>query len=100
MQTTTVSIDSADNCTDVANPGQEDTDGDGHGNICDGDFDNTCGPVDFIDLSAFKVFFFTGFNPSCRSRQQRRSCGFYRPRDLQEPVLYNDRDPSATGACN
>lgn len=32
--------DDVDNCTLIANAGQEDSDGDGYGNICDGDFDN------------------------------------------------------------
>ena len=31
--------DCADNCIDVANPGQDDSDGDSCGNLCDGDFD-------------------------------------------------------------
>ncbi len=35
-------VDSADNCTEHANPGQTDGDGDGIGNVCDGDFNNDC----------------------------------------------------------
>ncbi len=31
--------DCADNCILVANPGQDDSDGDSCGNVCDGDFD-------------------------------------------------------------
>ncbi len=31
--------DCADNCIAVANPGQDDSDGDSCGNVCDGDFD-------------------------------------------------------------
>jgi uncharacterized membrane protein len=34
--------DMTDNCTNVANAGQEDTDGDGFGNICDADLNNDC----------------------------------------------------------
>jgi hypothetical protein len=34
--------DNADNCTQVANADQRDTDGDGFGNICDADLDNSC----------------------------------------------------------
>ena len=34
--------DALDNCTNVANAGQKDADGDGHGNTCDGDFQNNC----------------------------------------------------------
>jgi hypothetical protein len=51
--------DNMDNCTFVANPAQVDTDGDGHGNACDGDFDNTCGTVNLGDLVAFKAAFGT-----------------------------------------
>jgi uncharacterized membrane protein len=32
--------DAYDNCTEVANAGQEDSDDDGYGNLCDGDFNN------------------------------------------------------------
>ena len=41
--------DGFDNCSNVINPGQEDADADGHGNLCDGDFNNDCA-VDFIDM--------------------------------------------------
>ncbi len=51
--------DLTDNCINVANSLQEDTDADGHGNICDGDFNQTCGAVDFTDLTLFKGNFFT-----------------------------------------
>lgn len=50
--------DGIDNCTNVANPGQEDVDSDGHGNICDADFDNSC-LVNSFDLGIFKSAFFT-----------------------------------------
>ena len=50
--------DSADNCTNVANADQRDTDGDGFGNACDADFDNDCF-VNFIDLAAMRLVFFT-----------------------------------------
>ena len=49
--------DSADNCVVISNPGQQDFDGDGHGNRCDGDFDNDCITA-FRDLSTFKAGFF------------------------------------------
>jgi glucose/arabinose dehydrogenase len=41
--------DALDNCTQVANPSQEDTDGDDYGNVCDCDFDQnlTCNISDF-----------------------------------------------------
>jgi hypothetical protein len=40
--------DSLDNAPETDNPGQEDTDGDGYGNICDADFNND-GNVNFFD---------------------------------------------------
>jgi len=49
--------DTLDNCTVVANPGQQDADGDGHGNHCDADLDNNCGAVNIFDLFAFKAAF-------------------------------------------
>ena len=49
--------DSADNCINLANATQLDTDADGIGNICDGDFDNSCF-VNFGDLGIMKTNFF------------------------------------------
>jgi subtilisin-like proprotein convertase family protein len=60
--------DSADNCSAVANgplqpdaggASQRDTDGDGYGNLCDGDFDNN-GFVNYADLAVFRAAFGTG----------------------------------------
>jgi hypothetical protein len=50
--------DDADNCTEVANPDQRDTNGDLFGNACDPDLDNN-GIVNAIDLGLFKSVFFT-----------------------------------------
>jgi hypothetical protein len=50
--------DDVDNCTRVSNPSQRDTDGDGHGNACDGDLNND-GVVNFADLSIFRGRFGT-----------------------------------------
>ncbi len=52
-------FDSTDNCTDVVNPDQIDTNGDGIGNRCDADVDNNC-IVNFQDIAAFVPRFNTG----------------------------------------
>ena len=55
--------DEHDNCVLVPNNPQSlfdvqaDTDGDGFGNVCDGDFNNDC-QTNFIDLSAMQEHFF------------------------------------------
>ncbi len=49
--------DMQDNCLLIENTSQVDTDNDGYGNICDGDFDNNC-TTDFIDLQVMKDNFF------------------------------------------
>jgi hypothetical protein len=51
-------LDDADNCTNVANADQRDTDGDSIGNICDADLDQDC-VVNFVDLGIFRSVFFT-----------------------------------------
>ncbi|GMW07379.1 MAG: hypothetical protein AMXMBFR8_21750 [Nevskiales bacterium] len=58
--------DDQDNCINVANGplipdgggnSQRDTDGDGFGNVCDGDFDNSGGIVNYADLAQFRGAF-------------------------------------------
>ena len=50
-------VDDADNCTLVPNADQRDTNGDGIGNRCDGDFDDNCS-VNFLDLGIMNSEFF------------------------------------------
>ncbi|MEL7451022.1 MAG: thrombospondin type 3 repeat-containing protein [Pseudomonadota bacterium] len=50
--------DDVDNCTQVANADQRDTNGDGFGNICDADLDND-GSINFSDLGLLKSVFFS-----------------------------------------
>ena len=49
-------LDATDNCTATYNAAQIDTDADGHGNACDGDFQNNCA-TNIFDLFAFKANF-------------------------------------------
>jgi hypothetical protein len=49
---------SIDNCLDVHNPGQDDTDSDDCGNLCDADYDNN-GIVGFQDFLQFAAAFGT-----------------------------------------
>ncbi|MFK8032201.1 MAG: thrombospondin type 3 repeat-containing protein [Gammaproteobacteria bacterium] len=50
--------DGVDNCTELGNPEQTDTDDDGFGNVCDPDLNND-GIVNFVDLAQFSERFFT-----------------------------------------
>jgi len=49
--------DNLDNCIEVANADQRDTDGDGYGNLCDPDFDGNL-VVNAADLANLKTKFF------------------------------------------
>ena len=49
-------VDSVDNCTNIANADQRDTNGDGHGNVCDFDFTNDC-LTNFLDFFGFSNAF-------------------------------------------
>ena len=50
--------DSIDNCTQVANEDQRDTDGDGYGNYCDPDLDNNS-IVNSVDYNLLKLEFYS-----------------------------------------
>ncbi|MEM6641281.1 MAG: thrombospondin type 3 repeat-containing protein [Pseudomonadota bacterium] len=50
--------DDVDNCTNVSNPDQRDTNGDGFGNICDADLNND-NTVNVVDLGIFRSVFFS-----------------------------------------
>ena len=50
-------VDSDDNCIEIANADQRDSNEDGVGNACDGDFDGSC-LVSFEDLGIMKAAFF------------------------------------------
>ena len=47
-----------DNCINIHNSDQRDTNSDGYGNICDGDLNND-GAISFVDLGLLKSVFFT-----------------------------------------
>ena len=49
-------LDMHDNCAAVVNPDQRDTDQDGYGNLCDGDFDQD-GGAGVLDFAALKLGF-------------------------------------------
>jgi hypothetical protein len=51
-------LDVSDNCSALANADQRDTDADGYGNRCDGDFNND-NIVNSLDLGLFKQRFLT-----------------------------------------
>ncbi|MBT8143442.1 MAG: hypothetical protein KJO55_02010, partial [Gammaproteobacteria bacterium] len=92
--------DDVDNCTDVANPGQEDSNGDGIGNICDADLTGFGGLedciVNFLDLTAMKSAFF-----SADADADLDSSGFVNFADLtiMKNQFFGPPGPSATG-CN
>ena len=50
--------DTQDNCIEISNSDQRDSNNDGYGNLCDADLDNN-GTVSFADLNLFKSKFGT-----------------------------------------
>ena len=60
-------VDNAsDNCSEVHNTGQDDTDADGCGNLCDADYDNS-GIAGFPDFGEFVTAFGTGDMEKCHN---------------------------------
>jgi len=51
-------LDNADNCLEVANSDQRDSNNDGFGNVCDADLDNDC-LINFSDLGMLRIAFFS-----------------------------------------
>ena len=88
--------DSIDNCIDIANTGQQDTDSDGHGNICDADIDQNCF-TNFNDMTWMKSFFF-----SSNANLDLDSSGFVNFDDLtiMKTMFFKAPGPSAAGDCN
>jgi hypothetical protein len=84
--------DLIDNCTQVANTPQEDADGDGYGNLCDADLDNS-GLVNLIDLQMFRQRFLTS-DPAA----DLNSDGFVNLVDLQLLKARFLRPPGPKGA--
>jgi len=56
--------DEFDNCLEAMNPAQDDTDGDGCGNVCDRDYDNS-GIVGYPDLFESDAAFGTSDEEKC-----------------------------------
>jgi len=56
--------DSLDNCSEVANPAQDDTDGDDCGNLCDADYTSS-GYVGIADFNEFRTVFGTTDEEKC-----------------------------------
>ena len=61
--------DPADNCTLIANASQCDTDRDGYGNHCDGDFNES----QTVNASDFVMYFRTRFSHGCGFRHEART---------------------------
>ncbi len=98
--------DSTDNCTDVANPDQYDSNGDNIGSLCDADINGIGGVedcvVNFLDLNAMKDAFFSNpASPSWNPDADLDNSGIVSFADLQivKAQFFGPPGPSAAG-CN
>jgi hypothetical protein len=86
-------IDSEDNCIEIANADQRDTNGDFFGNACDPDLDND-GIVNTIDLGIFKNAFF-GVGPD----EDFNGDGVVNPIDLGVMKAFFFQPPGPSGTA-
>ncbi len=98
--------DDTDNCTDVANPDQYDSNGDNIGSLCDADITGPGGiedcTVNFVDLQALKdAFFANPAQPQWNPDADFDNSGLINFSDLQvlKDQLFGPPGPSAAG-CN
>ncbi len=90
--------DSVDNCSELPNPEQRDNDGDGHGNLCDGDLNQDC-VVNAMDLWVFKRAFVV---PDPSPVPDFNNDGVFNSDDLDilAPLFFQTPGPSGAGLCS
>lgn len=88
-------FDNEDNCTLVPNADQRDTDGDGFGNICDPDFDNS-GVVNFLDIASWTPLFNTACGDIDEDLNGDGGCNFG---DYSILVSFFNQPPGPSGVA-